>query len=155
MKKALFMLLALVLMLAAAACQPPHLVDAPSADTEPLVKPVQSSGDIQMAVKEQAVKGDVASVTLTITNASDKEYTYGAMSAIETQKDGAWEEVKPVADLMWIEIAYVIAPDESNEEKVTIKANYGTLEPGNYRIVKTFTSQDGSNVTAYGEFAVK
>ncbi len=155
MKKVIFMLLALVLMLAAAACQPPHLADAPSGDTEPLVKPSQSSGDIQMTVKEQAVSGDVESVTLTITNASDKDYTYGAMSSIEAEKDGAWAEIKPVADLMWIEIAYVISPDQSNEEKVTIKANYGTLEPGIYRIVKTFTSEDGSNLTAYGEFAVK
>ena len=75
MKKVIFMLLALVLMLAAAACQPPHLADAPSRNTEPLVKPVQSSGDIQMTVKEQTVSGDVESVALTITNATRTIHT--------------------------------------------------------------------------------
>ncbi len=155
MKKVIFMLLALTLMLAAAACQPPNLADAPSGNTEPLVKPSQSSGDIQMTVKEQTVSGDVESVTLTITNASDKEYTYGARSAIEAEKDGAWVELKPISNLMWIEIAYMISSGQSNEEAVTIKANYGTLASGHYRVVKTFTSEDGSNLTAYGAFAVK
>ncbi len=155
MKKALFLLLALALMLMVAACQPPHLVDSPSADTKPSEKPAPGSGDIQLTVEEQTVSGDAESVTLTVTNASDKEYTYGAMASIEAEKDGTWEEVKPVSDLMWIAIAYVISPGQSNEETVTLKGNYGTLAPGNYRIVKEFTDPQGGSLTAYAAFTVE
>ncbi len=155
MKKALLLLLALALMLAAAACQPPHLDNSPSGETEPPAKQTQSSGDIQMAVKEQTVQSDAESVTLTITNASDKDYTYGAMWTLEAESSGSWEEVKPIDDLMWIEIAYVISPGQTNEDELKIKDYYGTLAPGNYRIVKMFTDPEGNGITAYGPFTVK
>lgn len=161
MKKAIFLLLALVLMLAAAACQPPHLDNSPSVDAvqpsdkkQPL--PDEQNGtDIQMSVKEQIVAGDAESVTLTVANVSDKDYTYGAMWALQTEKNGNWQDVKPIEDMMWIEIAYVISPGQTNEDELKINDYYGTLAPGNYRIVKTFTDTEGNGLTAYAPFTIK
>ena len=154
MKKALYLLLALVLMLAAAACEAPKPLVSPSGETEQPEQPPVSE-DIQMSVKEQTVAGDAESITLTITNASDKDYTYGAMWTLEAEKNGVWEEVKPLDTMMWIEIAYVISPGQTNEDELTLKDDYGTLKSGNYRIVKTFTDPDGNGSTAYGAFTVK
>ncbi len=164
MKKILYVTLALIMMLTTAACGAAQTTGSPVDSSQTLLpagetqqpdKPVQSSEDIQMSVKEQNVAGDVESVSLTIKNASELEYSYGAMLTIEAEKNGTWEEVKPVADLMWIEIAYIIKPGETNENSVTIKEHYGTLASGNYRIVKSFTSMEGNNLTAYGTFTVK
>jgi hypothetical protein len=71
------------------------------------------------------------------------------------EKDGKWYVVEPKEDIFWIEIAYIIAPGETNEESVTLNEYYGTLEPGNYRIVKTFTDPNGNSLTAFGTFAVE
>ncbi len=165
MKKILYVALALIMMLTTAACgaaqtsgspvKTGQTLETPAGETQQPDKPAQNSEDIQMSVKEQNVAGDVESVSLTIKNASEIEYSYGAMLTIEAEKNGTWEEVKPVADLMWIEIAYMIKPGETNENSVTIKEHYGTLASGNYRIVKSFTSMDGNNLTAYGTFTVK
>lgn len=165
MKKILCVTLALIMMLTTAACGAAQTSGSPVGSAQTLElpadepqssqKPAQVSGDIQMTVKEQNVAGDVESVSLNIKNASDKEYSYGAMFTIEAEKNGGWEEVDPIADLMWIEIAYIIKPGETNENTITIKEHYGTLASGNYRIVKAFTSTDGNNLTAYGTFTVK
>lgn len=182
MKRGMLLLLVAVMMVTSAACGVTQSPVSPSGTAVPPSDPtmlpsgtavppsdsaVQSSDskmqpadegentNIQMAVKEKSVAGDAETVTVTITNASDKEYTYGAATTIETQQDGAWNVVKPIGDLMWIEIAYIIAPGESNEQSITISGNYGTLEPGNYRAVKTFTDPEGSSITVYGPFIVK
>lgn len=148
MKKTALLLLTIWLILAAAACSVPALEPSPYGAE-------QKNTDIQMTVDEQAVAGDAESVTLTITNTSDKEYTYGAASAIEAEQDGEWYVVEPKEELFWIAIAYIIAPGETNEEGVTLNEFYGPLEPGNYRIVKTFTDPDGSSLTAFGTFSVE
>ncbi len=147
MKKTVLFLFAAVLMLTAA-CSTPSMEKLP-------YEAEQKSTDIQMTVDEQTVAGDAESVSLSIKNASDKEYTYGAASTIEMEKDGKWYVVEPKEELAWIEIAYIIAPGETNEESVTLNEYYGTLKAGNYRIVKTFTDADGNGLTAFGSFTVK
>ncbi len=147
-KKTILLLLAAVVMLTAAGCNTPSMEKSP-------YEAEQQIADIQMTADEQTLAGDAESINLTIKNASDKEYTYGAASAIEMEKDGAWYVVEPKEDLMWIEIAYIIAPGETNEESVTLNEYYGTLKAGNYRIVKTFTDTDGNGFTAFGPFTVK
>jgi hypothetical protein len=148
MKKTVLLLLTLCLMLTAAACSTPTLEKSP-------YEAEQKSTDIEMTVNEQTVAGNAESVSLTIKNASDKEYTYGAASTLEVEKDGTWYVVEPKEDIFWIEIAYIIAPGETNEESVTLNEYYGTLESGSYRIVKTFTDPDGNSLTAFGLFAVE
>lgn len=148
MKKTMLFLLTAVLMLMAAACSTPSLEKSP-------YEAEQKSTDIQMTADEQTVAGDAESINLTVTNASDKEYTYGAASTIEMEKDGAWYVLEPKEELMWIEIAYIIAPGETNEESVTLNEFYGTLKAGNYRVVKTFTDTDGNGLTAFGPFTVE
>lgn len=148
MKKTALLLLAALLIMAAAACNVPSS-EPSSHDAD------QKSTDIQMTADEKTVAGDAESIALTITNESDKEYTYGAASTIEMEQDGKWYVVEPKEDIFWIEIAYMIAPGETNEESVTLNKYYGTLKPGNYRIIKTFTDPDGNSLTAFGTFAVE
>lgn len=163
MKKTVLWLLAAALMLTAA-CGAPQTDDAvstqntqtPSAD-EPEVTPsgAQNGADIVMAVKEQAVAGDVESVTLTIANASDKAYAYGAPWTLEAEKNGAWNVVEPLGPMVWIEILYMIAPGESHDDGLTINRFYGTLDAGQYRVVKTFTDPDGTSLTVGAAFTVQ
>ncbi len=114
----------------------------------------QKSDDIEMTVNEQTVSTDVDTLTLTIRNQSDTEYTYGVMSQIETEIDGVWYVVPPKEEIMWIAIACILEPGGTNEESVTIKDFYGNLEKGHYRVVKTFSSESGS-LDAFATFSVE
>ena len=155
MKKVFALMLALMLIMAAAACKAPKPVDSVPAATGQAATTTQDNGDIQMTVKEHTIAGDAESIALTINNTSDKEYIYGAMFTIETEKDGHWEAVETVSEVFWDTAAYILNPGQSREETDWIENYYGTLASGNYRIVKVFTSEDGTNLTAYGAFAVK
>ncbi len=155
MKKMFALMLALMLIMAAAACEAPKPVDSVPAATGQAATATQDNGDIQMTVKEQIIAGDAESIALTITNTSDKEYIYGAMFTMGSEKDGHWEVVEPISEVFWDTIAYLLNPGQSREETDWIENYYGTLASGNYRIVKVFTSEDGTNLTAYGAFTVK
>lgn len=163
MKKTVLWLLALALVLTAAACGAPRSDAAvstrntqmPPGDEPSAPSAAQSGADIQMTVKEQTVAGDAESVTLTIANASGRACTYGAPWTLEAEKDGVWVDVEPLGTMMWIEILYTIAAGESKDDELTINRFYGTLDAGQYRVVKTFTDPDGSALTVYAAFTVQ
>lgn len=148
MRKVVFLLLVASLVLVAACGMSPQL-DPSSYGAE------QENMDIQMSVVENSVVSDAESVSLAISNESDKEYTYSAASTLEVKQDGAWYVVEPKETIMWIEIAFVIQPGEIKEENVTLNEFYGTLEPGSYRIVKSFNDSDGQSLVAFSAFTVE
>jgi len=161
MRKTALILLALLMsvlpvsLAACAAAQNTAVLDICQPAGEQPAKESAGDSDIQMSVKEQEVAGDVESVTLTIKNISAKDYTYGAMYALEAEQNGVWSEVTPVSDVMWIEIAYMIAAGQSAESETTLNAVYGTLKSGRYRVAKEFVDFNGNSLTAYGTFTVK
>lgn len=89
-----------------------------------------------------------------IENKSDLNFFFGVMYWIEKQTDAGWTLVEPKEDMVWIEIAYELAPKGTYSENVDLTYGYGALEDGIYRIGKTLMV-DGARKDIYAKFEVK
>jgi hypothetical protein len=116
--------------------------------------PADELAEISITVKEGAVGRQAESVMLTIKNLSDEEFYYGAAFEFEKQIDGLWYAYPPEEEIMFIEVLYILEPYASAEETIILYTFYGELEPGTYRVVKSFGTEDGTSGVAFGVFTV-
>ncbi len=86
--------------------------------------------------------------TLTVTNHSNQEISYGVSFTVEKQVDDDWYTVEPEEDMMFIMIAHILEPDQEQEEQINMEY-YEPLSEGTYRVVRQI---EGEIVTA--EFEV-
>lgn len=145
MKKAIGVITALVLMLTMAACAQ-SLAASEHGD-------LKDTG-IVMRVVDETVTSQTDSVTVEYTNNTDTQFAFGEEPHLEIKKDGGWYVVPVSKDAAWVDIAYMLSPNTSDEKAFSLKAFYGDLEPGQYRIVKTFFA-DGGDVAAAAEFDIQ
>ena len=90
---------------------------------------------VSMSVQKDSVTAKGAVVTLL--NKVDKDYQYGQEYFIQKYEDGRWYQVPYIIDDIGFEdIAYVLEKDSESEFTIDWSWLYGTLEPGEYRIVK-------------------
>lgn len=77
------------------------------------------------------------SATIEIKNNSNFNYTFGEDYTIEKKKFGRWKKNKTVEkDVWWNSVENVISNNEQYEKNINWQNIYGTLEKGNYRLVK-------------------
>jgi len=91
---------------------------------------------VTMTVKEGTVSS--TGLTLTLENNSEKQCIYGEYFVLEKKLDGKWYEV-PVAiegNYGFDAIGYELNPGDRREWTVNWEWLYGSLEAGEYRIVK-------------------
>lgn len=84
-------------------------------------------------------EGTVTPVGLTVifNNITDKEYIFGQHYLLETKIDGDWYELPTIIDNYGFEdIAFILSPDDQAEWSTDWEWLYGSLEPGEYRIIK-------------------
>lgn len=106
---------------------------------EPDLKPsafdiVNNLEDVSMTVKEVSTTG----LTAVIKNDSKNECIYGEYYYLEKKYDGKWYEV-PVAievNYGFEDIAYILPAEGDAEWVVDWNWLYGSLETGEYRIIK-------------------
>ena len=87
------------------------------------------------------------SVTIKITNDTDKDIECGSDFCLEMQDEetGEWRELDEVIDnAAFTSEAYMIEKDSPYEKVINFEWLYGKLEPGRYRIVKTVTDFRGT-----------
>ena len=74
--------------------------------------------------------------TLTIKDENENPYIYGEWYEIEKEVDSEWERLETINDLVFNDLGYKV--DENNMVSFTMdwQDYYGTLEPGNYRLIK-------------------
>lgn len=108
-----------------------------------------------MIVRDETVGPQTETVILVIQNLSGKTFEYGATYEIEKQIDGVWYSYPPEEDIGFIMILYILEPNTTAEETIILYSFYGRLEPGNYRVVKLFSSEDGTEGVAFAVFTVK
>ena len=111
--------------------------------------------EISMTVREGTVGPQAETVTLVIKNLSGKRFDYGAPYEIEKLKGGVWYSYPPEEDMAFIMILYMIEPNGTVEEAISLYSFYGALEPGTYRVVKSFNAEDGTQGVAFAVFAIK
>ena len=151
MKKTVLLIFALCILLGSlTACSPVkrNLERSPYSNEQEL-------GEISMIVRDESVRPQTEVITLVIQNLSGKTFEYGAPYVIEKQVDGLWYSYPPEEDIGFIMILYILEPNTTAEETIILYSFYGRLEPGKYRVVKSFSAEDGTEGVAFAEFAVK
>lgn len=93
---------------------------------------------ISMSVDRDSVSVNGALITLL--NETDKDIQYGEQYYLQNYKDGIWYDVPYIIeDFGFHNIAYILSKDNPRELVIDWKWLYGSLEPGEYRIIKDIT----------------
>lgn len=97
---------------------------------------VDNLGGVTMSVTEGTVSP--TGLTVKLINNSDKPYVYGEYFWLEKKIGGSWYQVPVVVegDYGFTDIAYDLAPSTEEEWPVDWDWLYGSLEEGEYRIIK-------------------
>ena len=102
----------------------------------------EQSSDVSMKAKEYFLNTKAESVPFTITNHSDKDYTYGIEPILEVESDGEWYSIPPNEDAAWDGIGYILQANSEREDILDVKNFYGKLAEGHYRVVKSMFSDE-------------
>ena len=95
-------------------------------------------------------------VTVIITDNNVNPYTYGMWFRIDKKiGDDEWQELKPIGtDIsIFTEVAYVVGKNKKLELNQDWSKYYGTLETGEYRLVKQ-QYEDGGYKYFWVEFSI-
>ena len=104
---------------------------------------VNNFDGVTMGVKEGTVS--LTGLTLSFTNSSDKQCSYGDYFLLEKKVNEKWYQVPTIIDnYAFHDIGYDLAADGNGERKVDWGWLYGKLEPGEYRIVKDISDFRGT-----------
>lgn len=90
----------------------------------------------KMEVKEGSLSPE--GLTLILTNLTIEEAIFGEYFVLEEKVDGAWYQV-PVTikgDYGFQDIGYVLEPGKSQDFHLDWAWLYGSLKPGDYRVIK-------------------
>jgi len=101
-----------------------------------IYKTVNGFSGVTMTVKEGSV--DSGGLTVMLENKSGSRGSYGQYFCLEKKIDGTWYQL-PVTiegEYGFDDIGYRLLPGEAKELPVNWEWLHGTLEPGDYRIVK-------------------
>lgn len=112
---------------------------------------------ISMSVNKDSITANGAVITLE--NTSDKDYQYGDPYYLQNYKDGIWYVVPYIIeDFGFHDIAYGVEKNGKSEFAIDWNWLYGSLEPGEYRIVKDIMDfRDTGDYDVYtltGEFTI-
>ena len=94
------------------------------------------------------------SLDFEITNNTDNLYMYSYHFDLEQFKDGQWIKVEPSEDIAVIDVEEMLEAHSTNIYDVPIKAYYGELPSGEYRVALNVISDTGEILPVYGEFGV-
>lgn len=113
----------------------PSLVKATSFSLE---KYTEDNASIVLSVAEKAIAQDAGKLSVYMINHSGEYQTYGRLFYLEREENSQWLPVTPLPDTAFEEIGILLPPDTANEETLDIGTYYGRLQPGSYRVIKTF-----------------
>ncbi len=121
-----------------------------------------ANGSFPLAgVTMEVVENSDTSVTVRITNDTDKDIQCGDMYHLEmyVKETGEWQELDTVNDIIFNDVAYEIKKDFPYKKTVDFEQIYGKLEVGRYRIVKTVMdfrrTGDYTDYVFTAEFCIK
>lgn len=113
----------------------PSLVKTTSFSLE---KYTEDNASIVLSVAEKAITQDAGKLSVYMINHSGEDQTYGRIFYLEREENSQWLPVTPLPDTAFEEIGILLPPDTANEETMDIGTYYGRLQPGSYRVIKTF-----------------
>ena len=111
--------------------------------------------DVMMTIKDGTLTNK--SVTLILTNNSDRKIQYGSPYEIEIKKNDEWYKIN--AKLNFTLQLFILESKEKNEFELNFEDGYGKLPPGTYRAIKKIDKEkeDGVFDSFYvaAEFTIK
>lgn len=131
---AMYLILFAIVTAVLTACQQVNQVELTK---ESKVDENKSLNHIIMHVEEDTISSK--GLTITLTNKTEEEVTYGNYFLLEKMQDDKWYEFPPILkedEYGFTAIAHVIEAQSQAEMQVDWKELYGKLGPGDYRIVK-------------------
>lgn len=114
------------------------------------------SGQAALTVKESGEKG----VTVLIENSGEREILFGEAFELEQLVGESWQTVIPDQAVNWKAVDILVGAGDTYEETIVLDSYYGKLQPGQYRIVKTYQLAAGKEPQGqetylmYGEFTI-
>ncbi|EEG78627.1 immunoglobulin-like domain-containing protein [Dethiobacter alkaliphilus] len=114
---------------------PPESIDPADLETTPY-ETVNNFVGVTMTVDQETVSN--TGLTVVFENNTERECIYGEYFSLEKKINGTWYQLPVVVDgnYGFNDIGYPLPPGGSGEFTAKWEWLYGTLEPGNYRIVK-------------------
>lgn len=93
---------------------------------------------VTLSVKEGSITP--TGFTLILENENDTECQYGTFYCIERKNGDTWIKLPYVieGDVSWNDVAHILPGKQSLEEAVNWNWLYGSLDEGEYRIIKEF-----------------
>ena len=111
--------------------------------------------DVIMTIKDGTLTNK--SVTLVLTNNSDKKIQYGSSYEIEIKKNDEWHKIN--AELNFTLQLFILESKKKNEFELNFEDGYGKLPSGTYRVIKKIDKEkkDGVFDSFYvaAEFTIK
>lgn len=107
----------------------------------------KSAGYVSIRVLKNTIS--TQKLDIIIVDNNKLKYNWGAGFKIQKREGNQWNDLKPIKDLSFEDIAYQL--DENNQLRQTINFQeyYGTLETGVYRVVKSV--YDKGNIDIYSD----
>lgn len=126
--------------------------DMPTLDAN-LDPDAASDKAITMELKQKTVNAANESFMIFITNNSTEHYSYDYVNRLEKKDGESYSPVAPQSEAVAMALLHIPA-GETQEYEFVLAGYYENLEPGSYRIVKTFVSDAGEQVNATLEFEI-
>ena len=96
------------------------------------------NAEITLSVVKADITPNTEELTVLVANHSGEYQTYGQIFYLEREESSQWLPVSPLPGTVFEKATVFLPPDKANEEILNIKTYYGRLQPGSYRVVKTF-----------------
>ena len=95
------------------------------------------------------------SVEILITDNNEDKFGWGKSYKIQMRENGEWNDLNPIKDLVFTDIAYNLDENNQLKQKINWERFYGKLERGTYRIVKPQWSNNEYIDLYSNEFEIK
>lgn len=113
----------------------------------------QQSENVVLSILEKNITHDTKSVTLLLSNKSDKEYTFGHQVYLDYLIDNEWYSVPYKETAAWDDIGLGLGPKSEAENTCYIGDYFDLSKEGRYRLVQELYA-DGDRVIAFYEFEI-
>lgn len=143
-------------------------ISAQSADEGLMAQAEDANEELEAAAEQKSAASDsitafvrentTDSVQLVIVNGGETKLLFGQAYGVEQMaEDGSWQALSMAVqgNVGWEDVEYSVNPQETWEETLAVGSLYGTLKPGQYRIVKHYkTEGDEQEKALYAAFTV-
>ena len=109
MRKFTYSIMLTILIITLAACSSSEKMNLKSMQKS-VYDASNQSKDVTLTIKEKVITSETDSITLILTNISDKQYIFGEQPILEVKSEGVWYAVPYLKTAAWNDIAYILPP---------------------------------------------